>query len=88
MGSLFSAVSTVLQGLIVLLGGFVTLAYSFSTLHQTAQNQKGVVNWTALAMRMTFSVGLVGLYGLFAYFFAAEEMSDGGFRVLAEMLGG
>ena len=86
--AIFSVVSTVLQGLIVLLGGFVTIAYSFSALHQTVQDQNGMANWKNLAMRMTFNLCLMGLYGVFVYIFAIEEMSDGGFRTLAEMLGG
>jgi hypothetical protein len=87
MISFFSAASTILQGLIVLLGGFVTLAYSFSVLRQPLQ-RKGVIDWSDLAMRMTINLCLLGLYGGFVYIFAVEEMSDGGFRALTELLGG
>lgn len=86
--AIFSVVSTLLQSLIVLLGGFITIAYSFSALHQTVRNQREVVNWKNIVLRMTFSLCLVGLYGVFVYIFALEEMSDDGFRTLVEMLGG
>lgn len=86
--AIFSVVSTLLQALIVLVGGFVTLAYSFSALRRTVQEQKGTTDWKNLAMRMTFNFCLLALYGVFVYIFALEEMSDGGFHALAELLGG
>lgn len=86
--AIFSVVSTLLQGLIVLLGGFVTLAYSFSVLRRTVQDQNGGTNWKNLAMRMMFNLCVLVLYGVFVYIFALEEMSDDGFHTLAEMLGG
>lgn len=86
--AVFSVVSTLLQALIVVLGGVVTLAYSFSSLHRTVQSQRGVVNWKSIVTQMTFSLFLVALYGVFVYIFAMETMSDGGFRTLAEVFGG
>lgn len=86
--AVFSVVSTLLQALIVLLGGLVTLAYSFSSLHQTVRSRRGVVDWKSIMTQMTFSLFLIGLYGAFVYVFAMETMSDGGFRAVAEVLGG
>lgn len=86
--AVFSVVSTLLQALIVLLGGLVTLAYSFSSLHQTVRSQRGVLNWKSIVTQMTFSLFLVALYGVFVYVFTMETMSDGDFRILAEVLGG
>ena len=86
--AIFSVVSTLLQGLIVVLGGFVTIAYSFSSLRQTVERRGGVGDWKSIFTQMVFSLCLVGLYGVFVYIFALEEMSEGGFRTLAEMLGG
>lgn len=86
--ALFSVVSTLLQGLIVLLGGFVTIAYSLSVMRQTMYGQNGVVDWKRLVTRTIFNLGLVGLYGVFVYVFVVEEMSDSGFRTLTEILGG
>ncbi|MFB6274419.1 MAG: hypothetical protein ABEL51_16165 [Salinibacter sp.] len=84
----FSVVSTLLQGVIILLGGFVTIAYSFSALRQTVRNPDGTASWKNLVARMTFNLCLVSIYGVFVYIFVAEKMSDDGFRTLAEMLGG
>lgn len=86
--AVFSVISTILQALIVLLGGVVTIAYSFSSLHQTVRSQRGVVDWKNIVTQMTFSLFLVGLYGVFVYIFAMETMSERGFRTLVDVLGG
>lgn len=86
--AVFSVISTVLQALIVLLGGLVTVAYSFSSLHQTVRSQRGVADWKSIVTQMTFSLCLVALYGAFVYVFAMEKMSEGGFRTLVDVLGG
>ncbi|MFB6278372.1 MAG: hypothetical protein ABEK75_02610 [Salinibacter sp.] len=84
----FSTISTLLQALIVALGGVVTVAYSFSFLHQTVQSQRGVVDWKTIMAQTTFSLVLVGLYGVFVYVFAMAKMSEGGFRTIVQVLGG
>lgn len=86
--AVFSVISTLLQALIVVLGGVVTVAYSFSSLHQTVRSQRGVMNWKSIMAQMTFSLVLVGLYGAFVYVFAMAKMSEGGFRSIAQVLGG
>lgn len=86
--AVFSVISTLLQALIVVLGGIVTVAYSFSSLHQTVRSQRGVIDWKTLMAQTTFSLVLVGLYGVFVYVFTMAKMSEGGFRTIVQVLGG
>lgn len=87
MRSILSIDSTLDQGLILVLGAFLILSYSFSLLRQGVQDWKND-SPTNRATNFVFNLGLLRLYGLFAYFWVAEEMSDRGFRALARILGG
>lgn len=83
--------STVAQGFILLMGGVVMLAYALSVIQQSFEQWRSIVTTQDL-MRWTgylfFQLSLVGLYALMAYFVAAEELSDPGFRALQDLLSG
>lgn len=87
MRSILSIGSTLAQAVILILGAFLILAYSFSILRQSVQEWENgnPAHWTT---NLVFNLGLLGLYALFAYFWIAEEMSDQGFRALARILDG
>lgn len=87
MRSILSIGSTLVQALILVLGAFLILTYFFSILRQSVQDW-GNGTPTSWTTNLVFNLGLVGLYGLFAYFWVVEEMSDTGFRALVRMLDG
>lgn len=91
MQSVFTVGSTLAQGFVLLFGAFIMLSYFASVLQQAVQDWETLSGWKDLANWTTYlaiNLGLVGLYGLFVYFVAAEEMSEGSIHTLAEMLGG
>lgn len=83
--------STVSEGALLLMGGGVLFAYTLSVIEQSFEQWRSIVTtqdlirWTGYLFSQ---LSLVGLYALMAYFVAAEELSDPGFRALRDLFSG
>lgn len=77
--------------MVLLLGACLILFYVVSVLRQPLRGRTAPEDWEIPAnwtTELVFNLGLLGLYGLFAYFWVVEKLSDAGFRALVRMFDG